>query len=433
MSIELHAGYKQTEVGVIPEDWNAEPMGAITTDIGDGLHGTPVYSSNGGYYFINGNNLRDGKIVVTNETKTVDYTEFAKNKKKLSDRSILMSINGTIGNLGMFGGEPVVLGKSAAYLNVKESASKRFVFYLLQTEIVRCQFFDGLTGSTIGNLGLKTIRNTKVPLPPTKSEQEAIAEALSEADALITSLEQLIAKKRHIKQGAMQELLTGKKRLPGFLVSGKFTTNQLGTYPTEWNLFRLKDLVDPFRSIRYGIVQPGQYEQNGRFMIRGQDYSESKGWAKPEDVFRVSEDIEARYKNARVQTNDLIMTIVGYCGHVEVIPNWLNEANLTQTTARIAILPSKAVSIFCKYMLQSTVGRNQVGAFIKGAAQPGLNCGDVEEFLLPLPSLAEQSAIAAILSDLDAEIAELEAQLSKTHVLKQGMMHKLLTGEIRLI
>ena len=167
---------------------------------------------------------------------------------------------------------------------------------------------------------------------------------------------------------------------------------------------RLGDLVDRSRGIRYGIVQPGKYEPQGRLMIRGQDYS--RGWVDPSELFRVGSAIEERYKNARVMQGDLIITIVGAgTGCVEAVPDWLDGANLTQTTARIAIDSAKADSGFCKAVLQSSYGRNQVGGYVKGAAQPGLNCGDVEKFLLPLPgSKHEQRAIAAALSNMDAEI-----------------------------
>jgi type I restriction enzyme S subunit len=168
-------------------------------------------------------------------------------------------------------------------------------------------------------------------------------------------------------------------------------------------------------------------------MIRGQDYSAVNGWAKPSEIFRVSPVVEERYRNARVKPGDLIMTIVGYCGHVEMIPYWLDGSNLTQTTARIAINPERANSAFCKYMLLSSVGRNQVAANMKGAAQPGLNCGDLERFLLPLPSIPEQNAIAQILSDMDAELTALEQRREKTLALKQAMMQELLTGRTRLV
>lgn len=166
-------------------------------------------------------------------------------------------------------------------------------------------------------------------------------------------------------------------------------------------------------------------------MIRGQDYSKSKGWATPDKLFRVSAIVEERYKNARVKAGDLIMTIVGYCGHVEIVPDWLDGANLTQTTARLAI-GERAIPEFVKAILNSPLGERQVNSFLKGAAQPGLNCADVEKFLVPLPALEEQRMIAAFISDMDIEIRAWEARLEKTRALKQGMMQALLTGRVRL-
>jgi type I restriction enzyme S subunit len=280
---------------------------------------------------------------------------------------------------------------------------------------------------------LSDLRGFLIPLP-SPPEQRAIAGALSDVDALLGALDQLIAKKRDLKQAAMQQLLTGQTRLPDYApTKPEFKQTEVGIIPDDWRLARLATLVDPARSIRYGIVQPGDYDQQGRYMIRGQDYSEVKGWAAPSEVFRVSQRIEERYRNARVKTGDLIMTIVGYCGHVEVIPEWLDGANLTQTPARIAIQPDKAVSAFCMYVLRSPTGRNQVAAYMKGAAQPGLNCGDVEKFVVVLPPLPEQTAIAEVLSDMDAELAGLEQRRAKTRALKQGMMQELLTGRTRLV
>ena len=204
--------------------------------------------------------------------------------------------------------------------------------------------------------------------------------------------------------------------------------------PDDWHLFSLSNLIEGDRRIRYGIVQPGSYDRLGRYMIRGQDYSESKGWAEPSDLFRVSDKIEKRYQNARVRSGDLIMTIVGYCGHVETVPDWLNGANLTQTTARISIDQKKADSRYCKYALQTKMAKQQVALYLKGNAQPGLNCGDVERFVIALPAnLKEQTAIAEILSDMDTELAALEAKRDKARAVKQGMMQELLTGRIRLV
>ena len=319
-----------------------------------------------------------------------------------------------------------------AFMAVFRSPSGKFVNYLFQSDILKRQINEHL-GATINQITNKSLNSFRVPLPPTETEQRAIATTLSDVDALQGGLDRLIAKKRDLKQAAVQQLLTGQTRLPGFGITRSFVSDELGTRPRDWDVVQLNELVDPSRGIRYGIVQPGAYDPNGRFMIRGQDYSEAKGWADPSDVFRVSDAIEQRYRSARVQHGDLIMTIVGYCGHVEVVPAWLDGANLTQTTARIAIQSDKASQQFCKYMLESAVGRSQVASFIKGAAQPGLNCGDIEKFRLPLPEMREQTAIATVLSDIDTELAALAARRDKTRALKQGMMQELLTGRTRLI
>lgn len=178
-------------------------------------------------------------------------------------------------------------------------------------------------------------------------------------------------------------------------------------------------------------MQPGKFDPNGRFLIRGQDYS--RGWVDPSLLFRVSPEVELRYRNARVISGDLILTIVGAStGETAIVPTWLDGANLTQTTARIAVDRTKAIPAFVYFMLSSQVGAENVSNFIKGGAQPGLNCGDVEKFELPLPPLPEQQAIAAALSDADGVVAGLERVIAKKRLIKQGAMQDLLTARRRL-
>ncbi len=167
-------------------------------------------------------------------------------------------------------------------------------------------------------------------------------------------------------------------------------------------------------------------------MVRGQDYS--KGWVAPSELFRVSPQVEEPFKNARVKAGDVVITIVGAStGHIEMIPDWLDGANLTQTTARLAINPSKAFSGFCKCYLQSSAGQRQVANYLKGAAQPGLNCGDIERFRIPLPPTNdEQRSIATALSDVDALLGALDRLIAKKRGLKQASMQQLLTGQTRL-
>ena len=206
-----------------------------------------------------------------------------------------------------------------------------------------------------------------------------------------------------------------------------FKHTDFGLIPEDWIITNLNSLVDKKRTIRYGIVQPGKYDPNGKFLIRGQDYS--FGWANPEDYFRVSPQIEEKYKNARVKKGDIIITIVGAgTGKVEIIPFWLDQSNLTQTTARIAIESNKADNNYIKYYLESNKGQEQVKNYIKGAAQPGLNCGDIEKFLTILPpTLNEQKSIATALTEVDELITGLEKLISKKKDIKQGAMQQLLT------
>jgi len=209
------------------------------------------------------------------------------------------------------------------------------------------------------------------------------------------------------------------------LAAEQYKQTEVGLIPSDWDIAFLDDLIDKKRSIRYGIVQPGKFDPNGRYLVRGQDYS--FGWADPYTLYRVSPDIEEKYKNARLKSGDLVLTIVGAStGHVESVPNWLDGANITQTTARIPIDDSKANSEYCKQYLQSSYGWKIVLNFMKGAAQPGLNIGDIRIFKIISPPLPEQTAIATALSVMDELIAQTEKLIEKKKAIKQGVMQELL-------
>ena len=149
--------------------------------IGDGLHGTPVFSDDGNYYFVNGNNLSNGKIEIYKDTKKCDESQYNLYKKDLTDRTILLSINGTIGNLAYYNGENIILGKSACYLNIKKEYDKRFMYYVFSGQKFQQYIKEYATGTTIKNTGLQTIRNFEFDLPK-KEEQKAIADVLSSFD-----------------------------------------------------------------------------------------------------------------------------------------------------------------------------------------------------------------------------------------------------------
>ena len=187
------------------EDWEQRKLGEVCSEIGDGLHSAPEYDDNGNFYFINGNNLINGHIVINSkETKRVSEKTFEKNNKQLDDNTVLLSINGTIGNLAYYQGEPVMLGKSAAYLKANK-IDKTFLYSLLQTTAVMNNFMLSLTGTTIKNLGLDAIKNTKISIPELH-EQKKIGLYFSQLDNLITLHQQKCDELRNIKKFMLQNM-----------------------------------------------------------------------------------------------------------------------------------------------------------------------------------------------------------------------------------
>lgn len=200
--------------------WEQRKLGEGTLKIGDGLHGTPKYSTSGNVLFINGNNLINGKVVITSETKRVTSNEQSKDDKELNQNTILMSINGTIGSLAWYRNENLMLGKSVAYIEVSEF-DKKFVYAYLQTTKVKFYFISSLTGTTIKNLGLKAIRETPL-LIPNIEEQEKIGEFFQQLDSLIALHQRKLEHLQEQKKGLLQKMFpkngetVPEVRFPGF-------------------------------------------------------------------------------------------------------------------------------------------------------------------------------------------------------------------------
>lgn len=178
--------------------------------------------------------------------------------------------------------------------------------------------------------------------------------------------------------------------------------------PQSFPSVALAKLVQKGRKITYGIVQPGEFVADGVILVRGRDYS--AGWRDIDGFMRVTPEIDAPYKRSKLKPGDLVLTIVGAnTGTVAVVPAWLDGANITQTTARIAVDSTKAIPGYVEQVLRSAIGQEAVYRFQKGGAQPGLNLADVEKFEIPLPPLPEQRKIAEILRTWDEALEELTA------------------------
>ncbi|MEO8035785.1 MAG: restriction endonuclease subunit S [Acidobacteriota bacterium] len=288
-----------------------------------------------------------------------------------------------------------------------------FLSYLLRT--IDFHSHSGKTG--VPGVNRNDLHEIVLSLPPIKAEQEAIAAALSDADALINSLEQLLAKKRQIKQGAMQELLTGRKRLPGF--SG------------EWEPSTLKQVAE----IGTGINKPISEMGSGTLYVTVQDFYDGTS-IRTERLGRI-EVSSAEILAKTLEVGDIVFgkssvkrAGIGYpsqflgAGEPVVFSGFTYCAR-----ARDGI----ADGAFLFYSLRSSTTRRWVIENSQASALTNINQRIADAIPVDLPPLPEQSAIAAILSDVDEEVAEVESKLSKARQLKQGMMHQLLTGRIRLV
>jgi len=156
------------------EGWVEKTFEELSSRIGDGLHGTPKYDEYGKYYFINGNNLNDGLIEIKENTKRVNKEEFEKYKKELTGNTVLISINGTLGKVAFYNNEPVILGKSACYINFNDEVDKHYIKYLVKSPLFFKNMANLSTGATIKNFSLKSMRNYTLTLPPLKQQQQIV-------------------------------------------------------------------------------------------------------------------------------------------------------------------------------------------------------------------------------------------------------------------
>ncbi len=303
------------------------------------------------------------------------------------------------------------------------SLDNHFLYYWLQSN--KREFERIAMGNTIKTIGLPYFRQLVVPLP-TKVEQEAIAEALNDTDTLLESLGQLVAKKRQLKQGAMHNLLTGKNRLAGF--SGEWEVKPLG------DLFNFSG---GFTASRDQLASEGYC-----YLHYGDIHTSKKSFvnvrAEYQDIPKLDIPLRKASSVSLLDDGDVVFVDAseddeGTSKHVVIInPDAIPFISGLHTI----VAKSKTDGLdhqFRRYCFQTPAVKSQFRFFAVGTKVSGISKINIVKVTLPVPSVPEQSAIAAILSDMDAEIDAIEAKLAKTRQLKQGMMQELLTGRIRLV
>jgi type I restriction enzyme S subunit len=384
-------GYKQTEVGVIPENWKVEPFQALA-HIERGKftarpRNDPKYYG-GEIPFIQTGDVTNSSGWIKMYSQTLNQ-EGLKVSKLFRRGTLFFTIAANIGDVGFAGFDTACPDSLVAITPVKR-IDKHWLAHELR---MRKPSFENLASHNAQlNISLEKLRPYLLPVPP-PAEQEAIAEALNDADALIESLEQLLAKKRQVKQGAMQELLTGQKRLPGF--SGQWAVKRLGDLVEiqKGELITEKNAVPGVIPVIAGGKQPAYFH----------DCANRSG---------KTITISASGANA------------GYVAFHRT-PIFASDCSTIGEGANYSV----EFIYFLLLLSQGAIYKAQTGG-----AQPHIHPNDLRPLLISVPeTMDEQSAIAAILSDMDEEIVTLEAKHAKARQLKQGMMQELLTGRIRLV
>ncbi|WP_373551514.1 restriction endonuclease subunit S [Haliscomenobacter sp.] len=203
-------------LGEVPESWEVKKLKHVSKKIGDGIHSTPNYLINTEFHFINGVNLSNGRILLTDKTMSVSKEEYEKYKIDLDKNTILISLNGTIGKLAIYNDELVILGKSAAFISLQNSICPIFIYYILQSEYINNYFEDSFSGTTIKNLSLYTLRNTPLSFPTLEQQKIIVKHIKKECslfDAKIAKTQKLIDLLSEYRTALISEVVTGKVRV----------------------------------------------------------------------------------------------------------------------------------------------------------------------------------------------------------------------------
>ena len=416
--VEMKSGYKMTEVGVIPEDWevkNVSESCLIKARIGwQGLKKSE-YMSSGDYLLITGTDFDNGQV----NWKSCAYVSKARYEQdsniKIRPQDILISKDGTIGKVAYLGMIPKAGTLNSGIFVIR--ANDRKIDQVFLSKIFMSFYFEEflnrlVAGSTINHLYQKDFVKFCFPLPNSE-EQTAIATALSDVDSLISALTKKIEKKKAIKQGLMQQLLTGKKRLPGF--------------NDKWKSMLLGDIAE----VKDGTHQTPKYVKSGGkpfYSVENVTADDFK------NVKHISlEEHKALTSNYRIEKGDVLMTRIGSIGCCKYV-DWDVDASFYVSLALLKI-NEKYDSKFISYLsnIKSFKEEVMLNSLVFAIPQK-INLGNISLIKVYIPtSKAEQTAIANILSDCDSEIAALEEKRDKYKEIKQGMMQQLLTGKIRLI
>jgi type I restriction enzyme, S subunit len=400
---------------MIPEGWKSQKLEEVCTDIVDCHHSTPAWT-NAGFIVLRTQNIRSGVIDFSSVSFTDESHYHERIKRAVPEEGdIVVTREAPAGEVALIPADmKVCLGQRLVLVKPNhELVSSVYVkFYLMSSLVQKNVFQLQSNGSTVGNVRIPVLKNINLFLPPLE-EQRKIAEILSTWDKAIELLEQLIAMKRKLKQGLMQQLLTGKRRFRGFGESERFKTKRLGDI-THIDQKSLSSSTEPdytFTYVSLSDVNDGRILENFQRMR----FADSPSRAR-----------------RLVRENDIIMATVR--PNLKAFAMVKSDASKYVVSTGFAVISAKE-DYFPDYIFQylfSLHVEQQMNALVTGSNYPAINSAEVRNLRIECPSLAEQKKIASVLSAADTEISTLEKQLSAYKQQKRGLMQQLLTGKKRV-
>ena len=418
---KVREGYKITEFGEIPEEWNISKLSEITELITKGA--TPMTYGfdfeDEGINFIKVENIMEsGKIDKNSLLKISEECNNKLSRSKIQKGDILMSIAGTLGRTAIISEEviPANTNQALAIIRLKKINNVDYINKTLSSSYIKKHINMIGTVGAQPNLSLKQIGDFNILLPSIK-EQEKIASILSTVDEQIDNVDALIEKNKELKKGLMQTLLTKG------IGHTKFKTTEIGEIPEEWNIFKLSDCATIIDSLH----ETPEYSESGFPMIRVVDVNGKAINTKLTN--KVCETIYKKFtKKYEPKQGDIIMSRVGSYGLV----SYLKDSERVCLGQNIVIITTELCKKYLFYVLSSEYVKNNIEKVTVGSSQKTLSLANINELKILIPSIKEQNKISLILSDIDEKIEKYENKKQKLEELKKGLMQQLLSGQIRV-
>lgn len=397
------------------DDWEQRKLSDVCSEIGDGLHSAPVYDENGKYYFINGNNLVNSKIIVNEtETKRVSEETFKKNNKNLDDTTILLSINGTIGNLAYYNDEMVMLGKSAAYLKVM-NIEKKFLYTSLQTSNTINSFMSSLTGTTIKNLGLEAIKKTQIFMPCEK-EQTAIGKYFQNLDNLITLHQRKYESLVNIKKAMLEKMFPKNEEVVPELRFAGFTDT--------WEQRKLSTICSMHARIGWQNLRTSEFLDTGDYyLITGTDFD--NGRVNLDNCHYVDKSRYEQDTKIQIQNGSILITKDGTLGKVAFVEGLDKPATLNAGVFNVEITKNFVDNKYLFQYLKAPFLMDYVDKKATGGTIKHLNQNILVDFPIAMPKVEEQRLIGEYFSHLDHLITLHQRELEKLQNIKKSCLEKM--------